>query len=684
MDVFYSIQVVSGVLRLLGWFILLFGVLAPLIIPNIPRGSLYHRLMYSWVGLGGTIILGILILVQLHLYDFISIALLLIFIPFGVHLQKYRKQGYSTQRALRLIYDQLLLKQVEALEQLALRNVRNKISTWLRYVKNPRQRSLKNLFERVMVVLLVLGGAVIRFYPALENASPFTRNWYETLNRVKELSLQQYFGISMDPGGLHVMVNFFSKLTQVSPELILHLLGSLTSMLISIWIYGILKTIINREDSVAPLAGMAIYALAPALVMPLSLEQQVEPNTIDFALSFALPVFILWVRNIRFETRLGGVMIYVGFIATAVTNIFVFSTILLPGLLVTGFLIRGGQPFKKRLEEMGKIMALVLLIVLVYWAALWVTNGPDLQTFLREQLFSTQFFTYFPQLWLPLERLVMVYGGIALLIMALIGINPGLSRRNKELQIYFGLIFIAVSLLFIPEIGVGYNYVDLDQLSSFYAVLVAILGGLLVYNLSALLSYVGKEKIRLPLISEGSLILLGLGYLFYLQGGIQTSNLLPQTLPNGYFYSYYKIIDDNLPYTYATVGPKIDSTLSKNRHYFMDYQYFLNNYASIDSLYHKQLLAPEINRETKTVPPASIFVFVAKPPYNDIQKGILSNPGSTMENLRQWLAEYDNKEGREVRIFNDYNDATVYELVNRENEARIDAILNHIFPYDKD
>ncbi|MDZ7680251.1 MAG: hypothetical protein U5J63_00735 [Fodinibius sp.] len=163
--------------------------------------------------------------------------------------------------------------------------------------------------------------------------------------------------------------------------------------------------------------------------------------------------------------------------------------------------------------------------------------------------------------------------------------------------------------------------------------------------------------------------------LIYWQGGIRVSRALPSTVPNGFFKAYYQIVEERLPYTYATVGPEVQRIQAKNRHFYMDYDYFLDEYAAIDSLYHQQLGQESI----ENVPPASIFIFTEKPPYGNIQQGILYNASGVMRDVEQWMADFRSLPDRQVQIFYEDSYTKVYEIVNREEESKISDILYHIY-----
>src|SRR5699024_7128590 len=81
--------------------------------------------------------------------------------------------------------------------------------------------------QTFLVVTVAISGALLRMFPALTNAAPLSRSWYFELSRIKNIRLQDYFSGYPDPAGMHSLVSFFSMITQISPEMILHLLGAL-------------------------------------------------------------------------------------------------------------------------------------------------------------------------------------------------------------------------------------------------------------------------------------------------------------------------------------------------------------------------------------------------------------------------------------------------------------------------
>ena len=91
-------------------------------------------------------------------------------------------------------------------------------------------------------------------------------------------------------------------------------------------------------------------------------------------------------------------------------------------------------------------------------------------------------------------------------------------------------------------------------------------------------------------------------------------------------------------------------------------------------------LPEEIRPDSANIPPASIFVFIQKPPYNSIQQGILFQPEEQMIALSEWIDNFSMLPNREVFIYKETDDSIIYEILNRKDESYIGDILMNIYP----
>ncbi|HAH52697.1 MAG TPA: hypothetical protein DCL80_16130 [Balneola sp.] len=373
-----------------------------------------------------------------------------------------------------------------------------------------------------------------------------------------------------------------------------------------------------------------------------------------------------------------------GIVATALTDLFVLGVVLLP-FLIYGLLAIPRKRFAINLIKVVFYLFVVFTLALSpYIIYLLIVEG-DINSFFEIQLLNTLIFSYFPHLITDIESLSTIYlyiTGALFLIFVIIHFVQKKEYFADEL-VFFTMI-ATVAFLYSKFNSLDMYYLDLDQVNAFYAILICVLFGLAFYVFYTIIEVSIGIKHRFFAYSQPVLLVVLIASGLFISGGVNVGKTLPQTLPNGFFEAYYRIINERLPYSYATVSPPIDNTLSMNRHYFMNYDFFLNSYGNIDSLYQMYLEIPkELRPDTVNIPPASIFVFVQKPPYESAQQGILFQPGELMESLESWIKRFNSLPNREVLVYRETEDAVVYEIINQKDESYIGDILMNIYPKEE-
>lgn len=672
----YDLQAIFSVLRLVVAFLFVFGFVTPLFFKYAGEKKGIDRIIFSWVGLGGLLIVGVFFLVTLKIYDLISILFCLLMLPLLIKFFKRKWEGNSVVDIFNTAENTIVAKQirlVEKIKEFSISEIKARIFRRPTFkIGDPYS------FTAVCIGILAF---ILRIIPSIQNSSPFSRTWYFELDAIKSLSLQEYFSGYPSPKGMHSIIHIFSTITQVSPEMILHVIGSLISFFLTIMIFWILRDITRGHYQEASLFGALIFAIFPTLFLPVSMELQSELTSLSLALCFALPTMVFFIRNVRAGNKIPWFYIWIGVFATGLSDIFVLINVLLPFMLISLFsLHREGY-----LRTFGKIFMQIVtafLIVLSPYMIYSYYRGIGVGTFFQDQLFNTQIYSLTPNLIIPIEDLSMVYLVCGAVLASGYLIRHFVQKKDRISDaIVFLILFMIISYVYTPYFNYQYVYIDPDQLNSFYGILICIFMGLTLYSLFIFIEWVAKSlKKILPYVARASVLGLA-AYFIVIQGGIEVSRILPTTQPNGFFNAYYQIINERVPYTYATVGPELDRELSVNRHYFMNYQYFLNNYGAIDSLYQQYLTVPDVQRsEIEEVPPASIFIFLEKPPYGSIQQGILYDAQTVMRDLEQWLDSFKDLEGRELNVYHETEQTIVYEIVNREGESTITGVLKNIYP----
>ncbi len=635
------------------------------------------KTLYSWVGIGGTLITTIFVLTTLHMYDLIGLIVVLVGIPIVRVIYKEKKEGTSVRYLFRVIENKIIaghVRIIESIKSFTFKGLKE------RFTKKREFSLFDNRFN-IAAVVVGITACIIRVIPVIQNAAPFSRGWYFELEAVKNIRLQQYFTGLPEAKGMHSLIAMFSSLTQVGPELTLGLLGSLTSFLLTIIIFWIIREITKGERLNAAIFGASIFAIFPTLFLPISLEAENGTNSISLGLCFALPTAFIFIRNLKSIDKAPWFYVTMGTIATGLTNIFVLLVVLLP-FLIYGMLAIPRRKFAinfiKVFTYLVGVFAIVLSPYLVY---LWM-NDLSLVRFIESQLLSSLIFSYFPYLIADLEYLSEIYfWTTTVLFLIFLGLYFKEKKERFENQLVFFFMLATVSFLYTPYNNLELTLLDFDQLNVFYSIILSVLGGLVFYAIFTIIEMIVKSRgYVLEYVQSASLMLVVGGALFF-SGGVHTATILPQTLPNGFFESYYRIINERLPYTYATVSPPIDDVLSQNRHFYMNYEFFLESYGEIDSLYQDYLEIPEEARpDTVNIPPASIFIFVQKPPYNTIQQGILFESGDLMKELENWIVRFNDLPERDVIVYNETDDAIIYEIINREDQSEVGDILMNIYP----
>ncbi|MFA5668409.1 MAG: hypothetical protein WC967_04140 [Balneolaceae bacterium] len=672
----YSLLVLFSVFRVILCFIVLFGWIGPKFLPHARKLQGIDKLIYTYVAIGGLILINVLVLANLHLYDFISLLACLLLFPFIYFIYEEVKSGVKLSSLGTVLENRILKQHVEVIE---LFSIKKKKSIRSRVQELPKLLMINNKYTATAVLIGIVA-AIIRLVPVFKNSAPSSRGWYFELNAIKNIPLQNYFGDIPHPKGMHSLVQVFSTLTQVSPEMILKILGSLISFLLAMLIFWMIRDLTRGKTPVAALFGMSVYAIIPTLVLPVSLDIAGSNSSLSLAICFALPTAVLFLRNLRSIDKAPWFYVTIGIIATGLINLFVLLMILYP-LLVIGLLFLPKRRYLKSLYNVSLYLFVVLLVTLSPFIFFLLLNGLEIIPFFELQLYSTSSFSYFPNLVLDLDILSLVYLGIAVVLLIGFIIQYFINKRKViGDDIIFTSFFIGISFLFTPYFLTDSLIIDPDQLTIFYSLLISIMAGLMFHAVVQFATFIFRLKKGLSEVIQMILVVSVFSGVLVLTGGVNTDRSLPKTLPNGFFDAYYKIINERLAYSYATVGPEIDRTLSKNRHYFMNYDFFLGNYGEIDSLYQKYLTVPLELRGIESVPPASIFLFLEKAPYNSIQQGILYDAPSVMRDLEQWLAAFSDLENRNLSVYFEDEEAVIYEITNRENESKLSDVLLNIYP----
>lgn len=673
----YGLIVFFSVLRLVLFYVILFAWIGPKFLKHAKNLKGIDKMLHAWLAIGGTILITIYILTVIHMYDLISLFVVLMCIPLVAMAVDERRRGTEFRDLLKSIENKVIashLKVLESIKDFSFKGLRN------RFVVKKEFSIYKNRFN-ILAILIGLVACVVRIIPVINNPSPITRNWYTELEGIKNLRLQQYFYDTPIPKGLHSIVGMFSSLTQVGPELTLSLLGSLTGFLLTVIIFWIIREITKTNRTAAPLFGASIFALFPTIFLPISLQAENGTHTIALALTFAIPTAFIFLRNIRNIDKAPWFYVTMGIIATGLTDIFVLLMVLLP-FMVYGMLALPSKQIWKNIFKVSGYLLNVFLIALSPYFIYLIYHQLNVASFFEERLLNSLVFSYFPNLIADIEILssyYLIFTGVLFIVFLILNV---INKRKHFVDIFvFFALTASIAFLYSSFNVIHIPFLDLDQLNVFYAILLSALAGIGIHALFTTVSFIFKPSNKAKMIVRPIVVVTFITAVYISVGGLNFKRILPQTMPDGFYNAYYQIINERLPFSYATVSPSVDEVLSQNRHYYLSYEYFIENYSLVDSLYYEYLNTPEeLRPKDVNIPPASIFIFVQKPPYNSIQQGILYNSELVMNQIEAWISDYKELPGRKIVVFEETDDAIIYELINRETESQLSDILMNIYP----
>ena len=676
---FYRLHLIMAILQIGICVYLLFRVLPKFIFQAEEGSTPLDSTIRNWLTMGGFLVLAVFVLTVSKLYDIISLWFLLLSVPVVRKIWRYHKEwgGWSANKWIK----NSAMEAVYFVEQ-----KRDWRSILKKLYKAIADEWKKSGFSTLAALLVATSALVIRIVPAYWHAAPFSRVWFDDLSRVNALLRHHYFIGGPSPGGLYSLISVFSFSARLSPDLLLHIFGALTIALLCLEIYWSL--VYMTDSTSAALFGMLLFALFPTTIMPQLLETQVEANSLLLAICFALPTLILLFRRIQ-NRKESIIPLIMGVAATGFTNTFILIEFLLPVFLVVLFYVLI-QWNKKGIKAVVVLIG-VGIATQIPFIMVSLIKGDSVAYYLLSQLFATQSIGIYDQLLLPLNKLGLIYGlsaaGYVILVLLthLLFSKKSPKRRTNNLLMNTLMAGVtgAISLLYIFPSSMISSWIDVDQLAPVYSVMIALLSGLFMGWVISIIRFLSHENSHFP---EGTGYFLGgilTVFLLLFQGGIRFSTMLPRTEPDGFYKAFYRIINDNLPYTYAIVAPPIDKVQADQRSYFMDYNYFLEQYSELDSLYatqKKQRFLSVVDKPQRVTLPASIFLMIENPDQKTIQPGILDHQQKIMRQMSLWLHRYQEKPGHIVKTYYHDSEVKVVELINEPGASKISDVLWHVEP----
>ncbi len=614
----------------------------------------------QWFRYGSIILLLLFLLVQLNAYNLFNMLFVLLMVIIVDLI------GFKNLRNPRRFFNMQIKSSLLQL----LRNIEAKKSVKF-WVSLPAKKKKKKNHNWLILVLTILIGFITfisRYYFVRFDNYALTASWIEDLSKIIKFDMQLWFQDGASVDGELAMANLYSKVTDISPEIGLQVISILETTLLAVLIFWTINKL-SPSKLLAPIIASVSFALIYVLT-PLNVYYLLENNPTYMALTFALPMMVYFLKPelLRVNKFIYFLCFALVFFAIGLVDLFT-TFILIPPFLIIGFSV---NMIRYKLHNFLAILAYIFSTALLMFIYKIMCNnvGADYLTFLHSNILSISSYTYIPQLILPYAEIVKYFqfatiGGIALILVSSI-----IKRENWHSTIVFLLYFNFLILLTKTDT----IWIDKDMINNSISVFMPLVFGLCVAIVFRIIGFIPVKTERFLPVTSFVVLIAMVGAVTYFQKPAIEKLTESDPTPKYILDAYDKISQTYFPYSYTVVNDPMTQIVSTNKHFFMNYEYFLNSYPKVDKIHFDNIKdAQFLVKNPEFALTNSVLVFVLNEKNKD-EKNLLSENKSLSINLKQELQLLKSR-GREVRVFYDNNILRVYEIVNTPKQSKVSDLI---------
>ena len=538
-------------------------------------------------------------------------------------------------------------------------------------VSSPSERdrsSPRSALPAVLLGGLVLGSAALRLGPFLSSPAFFSLTPYQFLEAAKHLQANRLFpGGLVEARGLHGLSVALHALSEVDLALVIRMLGILASAALVVGIY--VATRGYSKDAGAALGAAGLFALGLP-ILPLALENQVEPTTALLAAAYALPT---WYVLLRYQSSGARPHLWVGatgLLALVLTDGSVAALLisLLIGLGVLQLLLASTSARRRRAALSTGLTAVAggVLAGLALVRYHLVPPDPYLVPPLSVDTGGTGL--YPPDLSLFFYGLLVCGTAGALLVVALVDRRAPFRRASLSLALLCPALYAA----WVVPGGLSFlNMLDpaaaVTLLSAFLPVALGILFAWFIAHIRTLIrSVAGRPAVRSLYYGTvpGALV----AVLVFSPLSVRPSMNAPVE-PPGYVQAIHAIQETMSPYEWTVVSHYGTAVHAMNRGRFLEYDYFLRHY-SPETYDHTSLQA---------IPTEHLFLFVpTDAATRAVREELIVSAHGRADAMRHWCEQYRTRTGTLSPFYSD-DDLTVYHLMRAPTSRQVETLLSRSF-----
>lgn len=550
-----------------------------------------------------------------------------------------------------------------------LRNIENQKSFWF-WFSLDRNKKENNNNTFLLILTILIGGITFlsRYYFIIYDNYSLSDAWIYDLNKVIQFDNQYWFTFELATDAELAIVNFYGKITDVSPEIALQVIAILESTLLAIIIFWVINKL-TPSKFIAPTIAALFFSLVYVLT-PLNVYFLLKGNPTFLCLTFALPAFAFYIKPTLLKINKTSYFLSFLFIFITIGLTYLFTLcVLIPPFLIIGLLFTK-MKFKKHnfFSILAYLVALGILYAIYSYACYY--QRADLLEYMQNNLLSVSSYTYVPQLVLPYSEIIryaQISTGIGFILVMLLVI---FKKENwRATIIFFAYFNFLILLTFVKN-----EWLDIDMLNNSISVFLPIIIGLNAAIIIRILNFgLGRFKRFSPVTVGALFVAMIYASFYYQQKNINALTVSDQT-PKQILNAYDKISQTFFEHSYCVVNDPATQVISNNSHFFMNYDFFLNEYPRIDSINTKHLKEPNfLVKNPQYSISKSVLVFVLNDNTEE-ENNIFAQNKQYQEKLVKNIKLLRDR-GRQVNLFYNTKILKVYEIVNKPRESKISDLI---------
>ena len=652
-----SASIILGIVRLCLIVLLLFYINQRIFGAKDKEQGLLDFIVQHLVKYGSYIVIIVFIEVQLRIYDFFNTLFFLLLVAcfeiFGLK---------------RLISPAKLVLATRKKSYTILRDLEEKKLGFSYFLpKFSKEKKVNLIWEIVIITLLILITISGRLFFLSHDSYSLSNIWNSDITTVIDFDSQHWFENSISPIGELVIINFYGKITGLTSENALQSMGLIEAILIVLIIYWAISKV-SKSKYIAPIIGSLCFALC-FVILPVNIAYLQQHRSTFLALAIAIPLMVYYMdpKLLNFTRKRYFFFYLFSFVSIGLIDLFVQIAIVLPFMIIGLFVSKIKYKVHNLLLLLSYFVSTVILYLIYNTAC--INFGYDFMLFLHSSLVSISTYTYLPYLYMPYESLIYYYQIVSFVGLFLSIILIFIRKENIN-----GAISFLLFLNFIIFVSTIQNpWIDQDLIRQTLAIFLSISVGVVVGLFFKPFEFLtNKIKIIMPMVCV--LLAVGMTYTAYYYQKDSFKNMKrPDDTPREVLNAYDLITNEYFPYSYAVVNDYSAQALSKNKHFFVNYEDFLNYYLKRDEVFFKHIKDKKfLKNNPEYVLPNCVLVFVYTR-QNKFSNELTSNKKYTNE-LIDLLKKLRHR-GRRVRVFHEDKVFKIYEIVNIPGESRLTDLI---------